>query len=125
MNKIEEIAAMLKQYDIKDLKNVRDLNDLKDFLAHKEEEKKKGKKPSMSMATAFTLSMRNLVTKRARTILTAVAGSIGIIGIALVLALSNGINGYIAKIESDALLLFPMSVEKEAIGDGYGIAEEQ
>ena len=41
MNKIEEIAAMLKQYDIKDLKNVRDLNDLKDFLAHKEEEKKK------------------------------------------------------------------------------------
>ena len=43
MNKIEEIAAMLKQYDIKDLKNVRDLNDLKDFLAHKEEEKKKGK----------------------------------------------------------------------------------
>ena len=43
MNKIEEIAAMLKQYDIKDLKNVRALNDLKDFLAHKEEEKKKGK----------------------------------------------------------------------------------
>ena len=42
MNKIEEIAAMLKQYDIKDLKNVRDLNDLKDFLAHKEEEKKIG-----------------------------------------------------------------------------------
>ena len=90
----------------------------KDFEIEKEkaeEEKKKGKKPSMSMVTAFTLSMRNLVTKRARTILTAVAGSIGIIGIALVLALSNGINGYIAKIESDALLLFPMSVEKEAV----------
>ena len=90
----------------------------KDFEIEKqkaEEERKKGKKPSMSMATAFTLSMRNLVTKRARTILTAVAGSIGIIGIALVLALSNGINGYIAKIESDALLLFPMSVEKEAV----------
>ena len=80
-----------------------------------EEEKKKGKKPSMSMATAFTLSLRNLVTKRTRTILTAVAGSIGIIGIALVLALSNGINGYIDRIESDALLLFPMSVEKEAV----------
>lgn len=43
MNKIEEIAAMLKQYDIKDLKNVRDLNDLKDFLAHKEEERKKAR----------------------------------------------------------------------------------
>ena len=89
-----------------------------DFKIEKEkaeEEKKKGKKPSMSMATAFTLSLRNLVTKRARTIMTAVAGSIGIIGIALVLALSNGINGYIDRIESDALLLFPMSVEKEAV----------
>ena len=89
-----------------------------DFKIEKEkaeEEKKKGKKPSMSMATAFTLSLRNLVTKRTRTILTAVAGSIGIIGIALVLALSNGINGYIDRIESDALLLFPMSVEKEAV----------
>ena len=89
-----------------------------DYKIEKEkadEEKKKGKKPSMSMATAFTLSLRNLVTKRTRTILTAVAGSIGIIGIALVLALSNGINGYIDRIESDALLLFPMSVEKEAV----------
>ena len=89
-----------------------------DFKIEKEkaaEEKKKGKKPSMSMATAFTLSLRNLVTKRTRTIMTAVAGSIGIIGIALVLALSNGINGYIDRIESDALLLFPMSVEKEAV----------
>ncbi len=79
------------------------------------EEKAKGKKPSMSMATAFTLSLRNLITKRARTILTAFAGSIGIIGIAMVLSLSNGINGYIDKIESDALLLYPMSVEKEAM----------
>ncbi len=89
-----------------------------DFKIEKEKaegEKKKGKKPSMSMATAFTLSLRNLVTKRTRTIMTAVAGSIGIIGIALVLALSNGINGYIDRIESDALLLFPMSVEKEAV----------
>ena len=79
-----------------------------------EEEKAKGKKPSMSMLTAFSLSMRNLITKKGRTILVAVAGSIGIIGIAMILALSNGINGYIDKIESDALLLFPMSVEKEA-----------
>ncbi len=80
-----------------------------------QEEKAKGKKPSMSMSTAFTLSIRNLFTKRARTILTAFAGSIGIIGIAMVLALSNGINGYIDKIESDALLLYPMSIEKEAM----------
>ena len=79
------------------------------------EEKAKGKKPSMSMKTAFDLSRKNLLTKKARTILTVFAGSIGIIGIALVLALSNGINGFISKLESDALLLFPMSVEQEAV----------
>ncbi len=79
-----------------------------------EEEKAKGRKPSMSMFTAFALSIRNLITKKGRTILVALAGSIGIIGIALILALSNGINAYIDKVESDALLLFPMSIEKEA-----------
>lgn len=80
-----------------------------------EEEKKKGKKPSMSFSTAFGLSLRNLVTKKGRTILTAFAGSIGIIGIALVLALSNGIELYIDKVENDLLLAVPVSVEKEAI----------
>ena len=79
-----------------------------------EREKSKGKKPSMSYKTAFLLSLRNLITKRGRTIMVAFAGSIGIIGIALVLALSTGINNYIAKVESDALLMFPLSVEKEA-----------
>lgn len=91
---------------------------LEDFKVEKtkaEEEKKKGKKPSMSMRMAYDLSLKNLFTKKARTILTVFAGSIGIIGIALVLALSNGINGFIDKIESDALLMFPMSVEKEAV----------
>lgn len=80
-----------------------------------EEEKAKGKKPSMSMKMAFDLSLKNLFTKKTRTMLVVFAGSIGIIGIALVLALSNGINGFIDKIESDALLLYPMSVEKEAM----------
>ena len=91
---------------------------LEDFRREKqkaEAEKAKGKKPSMSMKMAFDLSLKNLFTKKARTILTVFAGSIGIIGIALVLALSNGINGFIDKIESDALLMFPMSVEKEAV----------
>lgn len=80
-----------------------------------QEEKAKGKKPSMSMSMAFDLSLKNLFTKKTRTMLVVFAGSIGIIGIALVLALSNGINGFIDKIESDALLLYPMSVEKEAM----------
>ncbi len=79
------------------------------------EEEKKGKKPSMSMATAFALSLRNLVTKKARTFLTAFAGSIGIIGISLVLALSTGIENYIDKMQNDLLLAMPVSVEKEAI----------
>ena len=80
-----------------------------------EEERKKGKKPSMSFATAFGLSLRNLGTKKARTFLTAFAGSIGIIGIALVLALSTGIQNYVDKVQNDTLLAFPMSVEKESV----------
>lgn len=80
-----------------------------------EEEQKKGRKPSMSLATAFGLSLRNLGTKKARTFLTAFAGSIGIIGIALVLALSTGIQNYVAKVQNDTLLAFPMSVEREAV----------
>ncbi len=80
-----------------------------------EEEKKKGKKPSMSLATAFGLSMRNLATKKGRTFLTAFAGSIGIIGIALVLALSTGIQNYVDKVQNDTLMAYPMSVEREAV----------
>lgn len=80
-----------------------------------EEEKKKGKKPSMSFKTAFGLSLRNLGTKKGRTILTAFAGSIGIIGIALVLALSTGIQNYVDKMQNDTLLAFPMSIEKESM----------
>ena len=89
-----------------------------DFEAEKikaEEEKAKGRKPSMSFATAFGLSMRNLGTKKGRTFLTAFAGSIGIIGIALVLALSNGIQNYVDKVQNDTLMAYPMSVEREAV----------
>ena len=89
-----------------------------DFKLEKEKaaaEKAKGKKPSMNMRTAFTLSLRNLVTKKWRTFLTAFAGSIGIIGIALVLALSNGIQRYIDKVQNDTLLAFPMTVDKQTM----------
>lgn len=80
-----------------------------------DEEKKKGRKPSMSFKTAFGLSLRNLGTKKGRTFLTAFAGSIGIIGIALVLALSTGIQNFVDKMQNDTLLAFPMSVEKESM----------
>ncbi len=74
--------------------------------------KEKGKK-SMSFASAFSLSLNNLRTKSGRTFLTAFAGSIGIIGIALVLALSNGIQVYIDRVQEDMLLSYPMTVEKQ------------
>jgi len=77
-----------------------------------EKTKEKGKK-SMSFSSAFSLSINNLRTKSARTFLTAFAGSIGIIGIALVLALSNGIQVYIDRIQEDMLLSYPMTVEKQ------------
>jgi len=73
-------------------------------------EKKKLKKPSMSIFTAMALSFRNLMTKRGRTIITAFAGSIGIIGVALVLALSNGLSIYMDDIQSDALAGSPITI---------------
>lgn len=73
---------------------------------------KKIKKPSMSWLTAFSLSLNNLLTKKARTILTAFAGSIGIIGIALILSLSNGVNAYINRVEEDTLSSYPISIEQ-------------
>lgn len=73
-------------------------------------QKKKFKKPSMSIFTATALSFRNLMTKRGRTIITAFAGSIGIIGVALVLALSNGLSIYMDDIQSDALAGSPITI---------------
>ena len=72
------------------------------------------KKPSMSLFTAFALSIRNLFTKKGRTFLTAFAGSIGIIGIALILSLSNGFRGYIAQVESDTLSGYPLVIHEES-----------
>ena len=65
------------------------------------------KKTSMSFLTALSLSTNNLMTKKARTILTAFAGSIGIIGIALIMSLSNGIQNYIDKVQEDTLCQLP------------------
>ena len=70
-------------------------------------------KSSMSIFTAFSLSLNNLFTKKARTILTAFAGSIGIIGIALILALSTGFQNYIDKIQEDTLTSYPLTVTLE------------
>ena len=78
----------------------------------KKTEKKSGKRPSMSFLTALSLSLNNLMTKKARTFLTAFAGSIGIIGIALILSLSNGVNAYIARVEEETLSSYPITIEQ-------------
>ncbi len=70
---------------------------------------------SMSALTAFSLSLSNLMTKKGRTILTAFAGSIGIIGIALILSISTGINNYIAGVEKDTLSSYPLSLQSQTI----------
>lgn len=72
------------------------------------------KNRSMSMATALGLSFNNLMTKKARTILTAFAGSIGIIGIALILSVSAGFQNYIDKIENDTLSSYPLIIQSES-----------
>ena len=73
------------------------------------------RRPSMSFLTALSLSLNNLMTKKTRTLLTAFAGSIGIIGIALILALSNGVNAYIQKTEEDTLSSYPISIEESTM----------
>ena len=78
------------------------------------EAEKKSKKTRMSFITALSLSLKNLLTKKARTILIAVAGSIGIIGIALISAVSTGFQNYIDKIEEDTLTSYPLSLQKES-----------
>ena len=86
------------------------------YRASLDEPAEKGPKrrSSMSLLTALSLSFNNLMTKKGRTIMTAFAGSIGIIGIAAILALSNGVNGYIAKVEQDTLSSYPLTIARQS-----------
>ena len=76
---------------------------------------KRKKKTSMSFLTAFGLSGRNLLTKKGRTLITSIAGSIGIIGVCLVLALSSGFGGYITRTEEDMLSAYPVEITETAM----------
>ena len=90
--------------------------ELVDVAPEKPEKVKKSKKKnktSMSFFTALSLSLNNLMTKKARTALTSFAGSIGIIGIALILALSNGIQLYIDQVQEDTLSTYPLTIQGE------------
>ena len=77
-------------------------------------------KSSMSLLTAFSLSLNNLLTKKGRTILTSFAGSIGIIGIAMILSLSTGFQNYVDKIQEDTLTSYPLSINAET-GDAASL----
>ena len=83
---------------------------------------KKVAKTSMSMFTALSLSLNNLMTKKTRTFLTAFAGSIGIIGIALILSISNGIQSYIDRVQRDTLSSYPITLQQESVDIG-GLVE--
>ena len=86
-------------------------------------EKNSATKTSMSFFTALKLSLNNLLTKKGRTFLTAFAGSIGIIGIALILSLSNGVQNYINKVEEDTLSSYPITIERDSV-DFASLLEE-
>ncbi len=76
---------------------------------------RKTKKPSMSFGTSFMLSLKNLITKKGRTILTSFAGSIGIIGIALILAISQGMTTYINAVQESTLSVYPLTLEASTV----------
>ncbi len=86
--------------------------------AENELDTSKNKKTSMSFLTALSLSLNNLLTKKGRTILTSFAGSIGIIGIALILSLSNGMQKYIDSVEEDTLSSYPITLQEQTMDTG-------
>lgn len=79
----------------------------------REEENRKKKKPSMSFATSFGLSLKNLITKKGRTALTSFAGSIGIIGIALIYAVSQGTTEFINYVQEETLISYPLTIQSQ------------
>lgn len=81
----------------------------------KPQKRKRVKKPSMSFGTAFMLSLKNLFTKKGRTTLTAFAGSIGIIGIALILSVSEGTTAYIDYVQESTLSAYPLTLEAQTV----------
>lgn len=118
---------------LKDGKIISDSNPVSAQEMAQEEKQENLKRPSMSYWTALSLSFRNLMTKKGRTLLTSFAGSIGIIGIGLILSLSNGVQNYIDTVENDTMADYPItlkdntmdfSVMMEAMADIHDETEE-
>ena len=104
-------------YSLEDMEaDIRTKEEAKVKASEKKTEKSgKKQKTSMSLFTALSLSFNNLMTKKTRTILTAFAGSIGIIGIAMILSISNGIQLYIDRVQRDTLSSYPITLQAESI----------
>lgn len=104
-------------YSLEDMEaDIRAKEDAKVKASEKKPKKsRKKQKTSMSFFTALSLSFNNLMTKKTRTILTAFAGSIGIIGIAMILSISNGIQLYIDRVQRDTLSSYPITLQAESI----------
>ena len=98
-----------------DGKIIEDSNPYTEEDSKNETMKAKSGKTSMNYLTALSLSLNNLMTKKGRTFLTAFAGSIGIIGIALILSLSNGVQKYINKVQEDTLSSYPITIQEESV----------
>ena len=134
-------AKSAKKQEEKERKAEEKNNKRKDKIdakkAQKEEKKllkaHRSSKKSMKLHTALALSFNNLLTKKGRTFLTSFAGSIGIIGIALILSISNGVQIYIDKVQEDTLSSYPLTIEKQTLnvanfmeiisGGGNGVGE--
>ena len=90
----------------------------KELEKQKSQKKSREKKPSMSLRTSFGLSLRNLISKKGRTMLTSFAGSIGIIGIALIYAVSQGMTTYINLVQEETLSSYPLTIQAESVNIG-------
>ncbi|MBE7001222.1 MAG: ABC transporter ATP-binding protein/permease [Ruminococcaceae bacterium] len=108
-----EIISDSAPLNDEELRNIREQEQLAIFSR-----KKRVRKPSMSWATSFGLSLKNLFSKKGRTVLTSFAGSIGIIGIALIFAVSNGMTTYINAVQEDTLSSYPLTLEATTVDIG-------
>ena len=110
--------------ELKDGKVIHDSNPYDEEKEKKKSsETEKNKKTSMNLKTALSLSLDNLMTKKGRTLLTAFAGSIGIIGIALILSLSSGVSNYISKVQEETLTSYPLTIQESSLDLTSAISE--
>ena len=120
-------AELAEDYSTRiiELKDGKVINDSKEFDKNEEAKKSKRlKKTNMSFRTALGLSLNNLMTKKGRTLLTAFAGSIGIIGIAMILSLSNGVQTYIDRVQEETLTSYPLTIESASIDMTSAMAQQ-